>query len=103
MGLRCGEGAAVRAQLSSRNRHWRNCEGSLGMGGVRSAARTPRLCPRPAGSYVALGRGPSSAEATGPEGAAWVPGVEVPLRSRFPRQSGLSLSPRSPSSLTVPP
>lgn len=69
MELGCGEGAAVRAQLSPRNRRWRSCEGSLGMGGVRGAARTPRLCPRPAGGYVALGRGPSRAEATGPEGA----------------------------------
>lgn len=85
MGLGCGEGAAVGAQLSPRSLRGRSCEGSLGMGGVRGAARTPRLCPRPAGGYVALGRGPSRAEATGPEGAAWVPGVEVPLRSRFPR------------------
>lgn len=45
----------------------------------------PDFAPRPAGGYVALGRGPSRAEATVPEGAAWVPGVEVPLRSRFPR------------------
>lgn len=71
MELGCGEGAAVRAQLSPRSRRWRSCEGSLVMGGVRGAARTPRLfCPRPAGGYVALGRGPSRAEATGPEGAA---------------------------------
>lgn len=64
MGLGCGEGAAVRAQLSPRSLRWRSCEDILGMGG---AARTPRLCPRPAGGYVALGRGPSRAEATGPE------------------------------------
>lgn len=68
MELGCGEGAAVRAQLSPRSRRWRSSEGSLG--GVRGAARTPRLCPRPAGGYVALGRGPSRAEATGPEGVA---------------------------------
>lgn len=69
------------------------------MGG---AAPTPRLCPRPAGGYVALGRGPIRADATGPEEEAWAPRVKVPLSSQFPLQSGLPLSPRSPSAHRSP-
>lgn len=72
-------------------------------GCVRGAARTPRLCPRPAGGYVALGRGPSRAEATDPEGESWVPGVEVPLRSRFPRSIRVVPQPAFPPILDRPP
>lgn len=69
---------------------------------MRGAAPTPRLCPRPAGGYVALGRGPSRADATGPKGEAWAAGVEVPLSSRFPLQSGVSPSARVPPQPTRP-
>jgi hypothetical protein len=64
--------------------------------GVRGAAPTPRLCPRPAGGgYVALGRGPSRADATGPEGEAWAPGIRVPsMSSRLPLQCRLTPSAR---------
>lgn len=64
---------------------------------MRGAAPTPRLCPRPASGYVALGRGPSRADATGPEGDPWAPGGRGPPELAVPR-----FSPGCPSAYPSP-
>lgn len=97
--LGCGEWTVVPIQLFPRDLRWRSCEGTREGGAVCEARpRHPKSARGlQAAGYVALGRGPSRADATGPEGEAWTPG------GRGPPELAVSPFSRGCPSARVPP